>query len=41
MMYYARPMTSERAENELGHDPRSLESTLRDAVDWFRAHDYL
>lgn len=40
-VYHARPLCSERAENELGHDPRSLDHTLQDTYDWFRDHDYL
>lgn len=41
MMHYARPVSSERAEGELHHDPRPLESTIRDTLDWFETHGYL
>jgi dihydroflavonol-4-reductase len=29
-----------RATRELGYEPRPLETTLKDTVDWFRANDY-
>ncbi|UCG13493.1 MAG: NAD-dependent epimerase/dehydratase family protein [Deltaproteobacteria bacterium] len=33
--------SSDRAERELGFNPRPVEEALRDAVDWFRQNGYL
>lgn len=30
----------DKARRELGFDPRPVEQALRDAIDWFRQHDY-
>lgn len=30
----------DKARSELGFDPRPVEQALRDAIDWFREHDY-
>lgn len=41
LAHYARPLSSERAEGELGHDVRPVGATLRDAIAWFRQYDYI
>lgn len=41
LAHFARPLSSERAEGELGHDVRPVGATIRDAVDWFRRYDYI
>lgn len=41
LIHYARPVDDERAEGELHHAARPLESTLRDTLEWFDAHGYL
>ena len=36
-----QPFSNAKAVSELGLSPRPLEETVRDALDWFRAHDQL
>ncbi len=36
-----RMISSEKAKNELGYNPRPLEETIRDTLDWFRSNGYL
>jgi dihydroflavonol-4-reductase len=36
-----RDTSHARAALELGYEPRPLEATLKDTVDWFRANGYL
>ena len=31
----------EKASRELSYNPRDLELTIRDTLDWFKAHDYI
>ena len=38
---YARAMSSQRAEAELDHQARGLETTIRDSLEWFRGNGYL
>lgn len=40
-LLHARPLTSERAEGELDHQARGIDTTLRDAVQWLRTNGHI
>jgi nucleoside-diphosphate-sugar epimerase len=40
-MKFWQPLNNAKAVAELGLPSRPLEDTLRDALAWFKAHDYL
>ncbi|HEY4687942.1 MAG TPA: NAD-dependent epimerase/dehydratase family protein [Anaerolineae bacterium] len=40
-LHLLQPLNNAKAADELGLSPRPLEDTLRDALTWFRTHNYL
>ena len=40
-MQFWQPVSSQKAQTELGHTARELEATVRDTIEWFRQHKML
>jgi dihydroflavonol-4-reductase len=36
-----RRISCEKAQRELGYQPRAFEETIRDTIEWFRKHEMI